>query len=1302
MSSYVYPLMPPAMLVVPLLLARWLRRGRRTIDRRWTAAALVCLAVGLAIAPVGRPAHLIAAEDAAAAASQEADAPQQDAGAAKPADAAESAPAEPAAVESAAAKAAPAKPVAEVPGSEEGEKPVSGEGEGEPASGGEAGQTEEAAPESEAEQADAEEVVRIESWWARTAFNLSMLIVLAVVVIGPFYWWLGVAKNWRQPLWGWPIGLVVFAVAAVAAVTLIRWVFSFLPPEFGKVFESYLDTIVGLSKLWITVALIAVPIWLGAYLSRKWRMPDYSGRIAVVFFALFAGMVITILGWPPKLGIDLSGGVILVYELEDEPAGGESGQGGVEEGAPGEGEADEQEAAPQRGKVDMDKLIQAIRLRADPSNIRELTIRARGERQIEVIIPLSQAAVQQKEGEEAKEGENGPRELEELERIKKKISSAGTLEFRILANRRKHGEYIKQILEQGGQELRDAQGNLLAWWVRVAQGEEEDLLRLAESAETVYRTTTGRDGTEWTEFLVVKDIFDVNGGFLVDSRPSIDQSGRPCVLFTFNHRGGQLFGALTGNNLPEKEQDFSYHLGIILDRYLQSAPAIRSTIFQRGEITGDFTSKEVEDLVDILNAGSLPTALSEHPVSETRMGPGLGQDTIDRGKIAIGVSIALVLLFMVIYYRFAGIVACGALVMTLMMVLAIMISVGAAFTLPGLAGLVLTVGMAVDANVLIFERIREELAKKAALRMAIRNGFGRATSAIVDANLTTLITATVLYVIGTDQIKGFAVTLWLGVVLSMFTAIYCSRVVFDVAEKQKWITQLGMLRILRKTEIDFLGMRRLAAAASGVVIVVGLAAVCLRGAGLLDIDFTGGVSIHAVFNEHQDIAQIRDKLGEQGEGLEDLSVMDVRALGQDVSGKEFIINTSGPRDMSRDAQAEDVLAEVKRRLQNAFGPDLARHSMTVKLESEGDAPEPDEETAAPAPETETRNQPPDAPLVAGADLSSVLLLRAEPSEPVSEAPQEKPPSTDAKAEEPSAETTSTEKPAEKPTQAELRFKHKVRYETLTEQFRGEIRKLQEAGTLPDGAVRFELFVDDYVTVDNEDVRNDWHVEVHLPPDQGKALLDAVKQQVESEPVFPSSNTIGGQVARGTRVDAVAALLASLMFIVGYIWIRFQRVMFGLAAVVALVHDVLITLGVIALTAYLAPVMGWLLIDEFKIGLAVLAAFLTIIGYSLNDTIVVFDRIREVRGKAPRLTAEMINSSINQTLSRTLLTSLTTLLVVVVLYIGGGQAIHVFAFALVVGVVVGTYSSIFVASPVLFWMARSANAKPKGRRLPQTP
>ena len=217
------------------------------------------------------------------------------------------------------------------------------------------------------------------------------------------------------------------------------------------------------------------------------------------------------------------------------------------------------------------------------------------------------------------------------------------------------------------------------------------------------------------------------------------------------------------------------------------------------------------------------------------------------GVATMAVSMGLVLLFMLFYYRFAGVVAVFALTANLVLILAAMISIKAALTLPGLAGLVLTVGMAVDANVLIFERIREEIKRGAALRMAIRNGFGKATSTIVDANLTRLITAIVLYVIGTTQIRGFAVTLILGITISMFTAIFCSRLIFDIAEKRRWLTKINMRQALSATNINFIGKQQIAFVFSMILICVGLGAVYQRGSGLFDIDFTGGVQAQLVF-----------------------------------------------------------------------------------------------------------------------------------------------------------------------------------------------------------------------------------------------------------------------------------------------------------------------------------------------------------------------------------------------------------------------------------------------------------------------
>jgi SecD/SecF fusion protein len=213
----------------------------------------------------------------------------------------------------------------------------------------------------------------------------------------------------------------------------------------------------------------------------------------------------------------------------------------------------------------------------------------------------------------------------------------------------------------------------------------------------------------------------------------------------------------------------------------------------------------------------------------------------------------------------------------------------------------------------------------------------------------------------------------------------------------------------------------------------------------------------------------------------------------------------------------------------------------------------------------------------------------------------------------------------------------------------------------------------------------WQVDLPLPASQADLVMENIEQTMEADPVWISSSSVGARVAGDMIGRAFGALFASLICIIGYIWFRFQRVIYGFAAVAALVHDVLITLGAIAVSYWLADWLGFLLIDPFKIGLTVVAAILTIIGYSLNDTIVVFDRIRETKGKAKRLTGEMINTSINQTLSRTLLTSLTTLIVVVLLYWFGGDGIHAFAFALVIGVIAGTYSSVFIASPILLWL-----------------
>jgi SecD/SecF fusion protein len=408
------------------------------------------------------------------------------------------------------------------------------------------------------------------------------------------------------------------------------------------------------------VALLVGPFYLGSRLARRFRMPEHGWKIGVVLWSVACGCVVTYTGWPPKLGIDLSGGVILVYELEDPSQ---------EEGPEGEAGFQDDQA------IDIDKLISAIELRVNPGGQRQVDIRKYGAKQIEVTIPRA--------------------DEEQVRRIQEKISSAGTLEFRILANNRDHKLEIEKALESDDRIVWDGERKeKLAWWVPVEADQETNFEGYGEIAT---RRMSYR-GKPMQHVLVVNDTYNITGGYLSQSRTGVDQNGRPCVFFTFNTRGGQLFGGLTGENLPDEAQDFSRKLGIILDRYLYSAPAIRSTIYNRGEITGGFTREEVEDLVDVLNAGSLPAALKKNPISKLSTGPTLGRDTIERGKYAILFSMAMVLVFMLIYYRFCGIVASMALVVNLVLILGVMIAIQADFTLPGLAGLVLTIGIAVDAS----------------------------------------------------------------------------------------------------------------------------------------------------------------------------------------------------------------------------------------------------------------------------------------------------------------------------------------------------------------------------------------------------------------------------------------------------------------------------------------------------------------------------------------------------------------------------------------------------------------------------
>ncbi|MCL6503329.1 MAG: protein translocase subunit SecD [Pirellulales bacterium] len=1012
--------------------------------------------------------------------------------------------------------------------------------------------------------------------------------------------------------------------------------------------DQALITLPGYANALVFLGVCVGSLLAGSYLSRLCRMPERGWTFALVTFALLASIAITVLKWPPKFGIDLKGGVILVYELD---------------------------STVDTSQFSMEELITRVTRRINPDGTKEITVRPYGERQIEIIIPNATGA--------------------ELEKIKSIISTSGVLSFRILANRRDHRQLVEAALASDEREitepvadpaeavsanarqisermrtvferatfyLESRRGELLAItaaWVAsdavpqqavAVPGEPEAVTRqqagrqeklVVESVRRVlgrwvpvvpkeadaYRpgsdlVTRGQLATRVTRrgrvevLLYMDDRCNVSGEYLVRARPSTDpENNSPAVSFTFNAAGGTLFGSLTGANRPDPAQNFRRHLGIILDGYLQSAPTINSRITTNGIITGSFTKAETEALAAVLTAGSLPATLRKEPSSSLVTGATLGRDTIRKGQMSMLVSVLLVVAFMISYYRFAGVVANFAVVFNVLLIVAFMILFKAAFTLAGLAGLALTVGMAVDANVLIYERMREELARGAALRMAIRNGFERATTTIVDANVTTLISAVVLYVIGTDQVKGFAVTLILGILMNLFTAITVSRLIFEAAERTRLIKRLRMLKILANPNFDFIGKRYIAVTASVLLIAAGLAGVVARGKGLFDIDFTGGVSVEMLFEQPgQNIEAIRRAVAE----LPDVTVQDVQISVTDEQGrreehgKRFVINTSEPD-----------IDKVQRELKRIFGDKLATNHFVSPPRVE--------------------------PL--GAERSGSQ-----------------------------AETESAAR-----SRAQLVLVEPIDHDSLKQILEGAL-----AADPQWASATFELDNPAYEEGSDKAFR-EWSLSAALPVEQAEKLLAAVDRQLRANPFFPSSNKIGASVAGKTQVQATTALLASLVLILAYVWFRFHEISFGFAAVVALIHDVLVALGALALSKFLAdlagPVAGALLVDPFKINLTIIAAFLTIIGYSLNDTIVIFDRIRELRGKSTALSPELVNTCINQTLSRTILTALTVFIVVLVLYIFGGQGIHGFAFTMVVGTISGTYSTVYIATPVVLWLNR---------------
>ncbi len=823
----------------------------------------------------------------------------------------------------------------------------------------------------------------------------------------------------------------------------------------------------------------------------------------------------------------------------------------------------------------------------------------------------------------------------------------------------------------------------------------------------------------------------ITGKYLTNAYGGPGQDLRPTVFFTFNTDGGTLFGNITRKNVSETtggpdNTKPRRHLAIILDGLIMSAPTIQSEIRTSGTISGNFTQKEVDQLVNILRAGQLPATLKPLPVSESTIAATLGEDTIIAGVHAILYAFGAILVFMLIYYRFAGLVASIALTANLLLTVGFMVAVQATFTLSGLAGIVLTLGMAVDANVLIYERLREERERGASLLQAIRNGYDRALPTIIDTHLSSIFTAIVLYVVGNDNLKGFAISMTVGLIISLFTSLFMTRLMFDFWQSKGWLKNLTMMRLFAKPDIDFMSIRYIMFALTLGLSIVGLALFIGRIPNDLNIDFQGGTAYGAKLTRGVTVAELRGFVSDEAQKKYLSGVIVHEVPGTD--GRRFDITFPNGDNKTRTVSfgtnppagdtAEKRVEEVQARA--SYLPDPSVELLINRI-PKGTTPEEialSEKLEEERKNDESRNfvvrtieKEPELvqacldQLFVGEKgenlLAKVYVRYTKLDNRESKLTFYQTPKDAAKGEKP----TATASPS-----------------FVKSLFSRELRRVfgitDDKTQLASQGLGFEV-----VTEGNSDTDDKYAVmKIVFSQDtkDDEATTDKINKALQetadafaARPLPDRLENFDSALATETRFRAMWAILASWAAMLVYLWFRFGNWTFGLAAVICLIHDLFFTLGAIAVCHYLHNTflgsMGFsvlgitfdLGISDFKIDLPSVAALLTLVGYSCSDTIVVFDRIREVRGKNPDLTPKMLNDSVNQTLSRTILSSLTVWLVVFVLYCIGGPGVHLFAFVMVIGVIVGTYSSIYIAAPLLlmFGEGKHEEAMPQGAKTP---
>jgi len=760
---------------------------------------------------------------------------------------------------------------------------------------------------------------------------------------------------------------------------------------------------------------------------------------------------------------------------------------------------------------------------------------------------------------------------------------------------------------------------------------------------------------------------------------TVDQLGRPAVGFDLDPAGRRLMGQMTGKHIGEP-------MAIVLDGEVYSAPNLLGMIQGNGIIQGEFTADQIDYLIRVLTSGSLEARLSQNPIAMNTLGPSIGADNLNRGLESFVIAVVVVCLFMLAYYLMAGVVANIALIANGVIIFGFMAAISGTFTLPGLAGIVLTIGMAVDANVLIYERIREEImAGELDLRGCVREGYAKAMSTILDANVTNLIVCAALAQTATTEVKGFAVTLSIGIAATLFTALFVTRQVYYLYTDLFNARSLPMLptivpAIHRALEpsINWIGLRKAFWAFSAVAIVSSIGLISVRGVDMFDTEFRGGVSITMrtkLVNPGDDtsgrVQLAQDRVNERVHAAAQAAIDDsdpesvtakvarevaranVLTVGStttteagDVASERFQIKVATPKGVADDTDITPVVSNI---ITEAFGEDL---DITLPLRFTGLEAGSYADYTYPIDNAvlgDNINMPSQR-LNIGEYLGGLAILIEDVE------------------------------PATTPEEVLSRL-DRMRNQPDFQDTLGRQTEVIPLTPSPDGEGYTDLVILVYDDAMNYRDQDDYDlVNTRLALREWELARSALAEGSSFEQVSSYSSS----VAKSLAASAVVAVALTLLGILVYIWVRFGSLRYSVAAIVALVHDVTIALGILALTGVLANagIGGFLLIEEFRIDLGVVAALLTIIGYSLNDTIVILDRIRENRGKRPLPTPAIVNRSINQCVSRTLLTSVTTLIAVVIMFVEGGTGIRPFTFCLLIGLVVGTYSSVAIAAPLV--------------------